>query len=433
MIWILLSTIVLLLIFFLIVRGRKLDFSEPTFLLLASMLLSILFVILNYEQWNVESELTFLTVIVIIVSIIFFIIGNFISKAIYASIPKKRLLLNTGYTKVLVNNLTCFMAVIFISFSAIYYLMQLRRSSGIGIGNFISFMTAIRPLLKENLISIGFIATQLFSISKAIAYIFTYIFMWNLIKAKIVQLKLLIIPLMYLLMSLLTSGRIYLIYYLIYAFSLYFLLSVRNRGYSVRTILKVIIRLFGGIFLVLIIFGLLANIVGRNTQHTIFEQISVYVGGPLISFAEFINYYDYHNRPAVFGEETLVGIYHLLNTLGVTTYQANRHLEFTQFGNNWGNIYTALRRYIYDYGIAVNMGIMTFIGLFYGFLHEVAVNEDKLSLKHIIYCMLLFPIPMMIIDETFMSTIISLNTVYDIFYIIIIYKVITTAYRKKVG
>ena len=55
----------------------------------------------------------------------------------------------------------------------------------------------------------------------------------------------------------------------------------------------------------------------------------------------------------VFGEETLYGVTSVLRKLNLVNLKETvRHLEFVDFGDASGNVYTCLRRYINDYGYA---------------------------------------------------------------------------------
>ena len=159
---------------------------------------------------------------------------------------------------------------------------------------------------------------------------------------------------------------------------------------------------------------------GRDSHHTLYEQISVYFGGPLISFDKFLSSYDLV-RPDTFGEETLIGIYQLLTKIGITDISLNRHLEYIQFGENWGNVYSALRRYIFDYGYVYAIIIFGLIGFIYSYYFTKVCSTKRKKISYVIFAMLCYPVIMMPIDDVLLSSLLSINTVYDLVYVFLFY------------
>ena len=420
MIWILFCGLILQLLVIIIMIRKNIDLSEPAFLFVAPFLLSTFFVILNYQRWHVE-KFSFTTVKIILLGALIWILGAILGKGLFYFIPKKRINISSANCKICIDDISYIISILIILVSAFFYLFGLVRNSGIAFSNLKSFMTVIRPMLKDNKISIGMISTQLFSICRALAYVFTFAFIWNFVKFKIKEFRYLLPVICYLIMSLLTSGRIYLIYYIIYAFTLFFLLAKTSNYYSLKDIVKVFIKIIFIIGIALVLFAALANIVGRNTQHSIFGQISVYVGGPLVSFDKFLSN-PTSTKSAHFGQETLIGVYQVLGKLGLTDVELNRHLEYVQFGENWGNVYTAFRRYIHDFGFTSAYCLTGLISFVFTFAHEIVAKKRTVRIIYIIYAMLAYPIPMMVIDDVLLSSMLSINTIYDLIYVIIIYK-----------
>ncbi len=425
MIWLMLGLLIVILLSIIICMAKNMDLSEPVFLLVAGYLLATIFVILNYERWNVE-EFGSKTVGVVIIGILSWLLGAIGCKFAYGLFSKRRTIHKKEKrtsSEIVINKKSIILTFFFTILTAVIYLTDLIRRSGIGYSGLIKFMTMIRPLLKNNEISISFISIQLFSFCRAMAYVFTFAFLWNIIKVKKKNMIYMVVPVAYLAMSLFTSGRIYLIYYLIYSVTLYFILSKSNNSYSLKNLIIYTFRTIILITIALAIFAALANIVGRNTEHTIFEQISIYVGGPLVSFDKFIKKYNYQTS-SYFGEETLTGVYQILEKIGLTKIKPNRHLEFVQFGNNWGNVYSAQRRYIADYGLNNSFFLMMIISYLYTFFHEKIVRNKKKNVSFCLYAMLAYPIPMMVIDDVLLSSVISINTIYDIIYVLIVYYIL---------
>ena len=433
MIFLLLGLTASLLIFYMLANKRGVNFCEPVFLYLAATLVSILFVIANYNNWNVDKEFSQRTVLIIFSSEVLLLFGSISARVLYASLPKHKKKIYYEAKPICISRKMLFFSIAFVISSGAFYFIDLFRKSSLPFTGFISYMTLIRPMLKNNEISIGFLSIQLFNISKILAYLFTYIYIWNLVRFKSKNKRYLLIPTIYILISLLTSGRIYFIYYVIFSYTLYFLLLKKYIHFSLVKILKIIIGILAFLILIFVLFADLANIVGRNTSHTVFVQLSVYIGGPLVSFNKFINEFSIL-QPTYFGEETLIGIYQILGKVGITKITLNRHLEFIQFGNNWGNVYTAMRRYIHDYGIGVALFIVFILGFLYEFFYDIVSKRTYLSIRCILYAMWIYPIPMMIIDDLFISNLLGINTCFDLFYLLVLYKVlIPPNYIQKIN
>ena len=422
MIWLLLGLNICLLLIYMLTNRKGINFCEPVFLLVVSTIISALFVIMNYHNWNVLEDFSLKTVTLFFGAEIFFLIGSISAKFLFASLPKRKRKLYYNYHPIIINKNIIALSFIFVIFSGIIYFFNLLQKSGLSYTGFISYMTLIRPMLKNNEISISFISLQLLNISKILAYIFSYIYIWNLITFKEKKYVYLLVPTIYIIVSLLTSGRIYFIYYAIFVYTLFFLLIKKNVRFSLRKIIKFIIYISIFLFFFFILFAVLANMVGRNTSHSIFVQLSVYIGGPLISFNKFVNSFNF-SKPDYLVEETLIGIYQVLRKIGIIDVPLTRHLPFVQFGDNWGNVYTAMRRYIHDYGIIASMIIVSCIGFIYEFFYGLISKKTYLSLHCFLYAMWIYPIPMMIIDDLFLSNLLGINTIYDLFFLLLLYRI----------
>ena len=166
MIWLLLGLNICLLLIYMLTNRKGINFCEPVFLLVVSTIISALFVIMNYHNWNVLEDFSLKTVTLFFGAEIFFLIGSISAKFLFASLPKRKRKLYY------INKNIIALSFIFVIFSGIIYFFNLLQKSGLSYTGFISYMTLIRPMLKNNEISISFISLQLLNISKILAYIF---------------------------------------------------------------------------------------------------------------------------------------------------------------------------------------------------------------------------------------------------------------------
>lgn len=175
MIWLLLGLNICLLLIYMLTNRKGINFCEPVFLLVVSTIISALFVIMNYHNWNVLEDFSLKTVTLFFGAEIFFLIGSISAKFLFASLPKRKRKLYYNYHPIIINKNIIALSFIFVIFSGIIYFFNLLQKSGLSYTGFISYMTLIRPMLKNNEISISFISLQLLNISKILAYIFSYV------------------------------------------------------------------------------------------------------------------------------------------------------------------------------------------------------------------------------------------------------------------
>lgn len=431
MIFVFLLVTIALLFLYVVFNKGTIDFCEPVFLYFSSTVLSAMLVIANFENWNVEEIFsTKATVFLILVQVVFFS-GYFLARTFYESLPKKKIFCQIRNQIIYISDTKIIVSALIIVASGAVYFFALLKNTGVTYTNYILFMEELRPILQNNEANIGIFPIQMLAFCKVIAYGFSYVFIWNLIAYNKLERKILIIPVLYLLVSLLTSGRNYFLEYVIYVYVAYFLMAKKKIHFTPGKTIKLIIKIVFVLIGVLVTFVLLANIVGRNTNHSLFTQVSVYLGGPLISFCEYFNQFKAGNN-VYFGQESLIGWYQFLDLIGVTDAKLVRHLEFIQFGDNWGNVYTSFRRYINDFGVIGCCLVVICISFFYEAIYKVVSHKPFLLFGSFLFLMFMYPVPMMVVDDLLLSRVLSINTFLEIGYsIVVFYFLVRRGYRTN--
>lgn len=141
---------------------------------------------------------------------------------------------------------------------------------------------------------------------------------------------------------------------------------------------------FGAVMLILsvVVFGLAifvfgADAVGRVTVKTPFDSLMTYLGGSIIGLDQYIAKPELATSPSnLFGSETLQGIWLFLGkTFGVSEWTYTFQLEYRFLNNvNIGNLYTAFRYYLHDFGPIGMCVVSAFQGWFFGFMYNVLRN-----------------------------------------------------------
>lgn len=420
MIYIFLFTIIVF--FFMTLILFKFDMSSPSFMLCASYVMCSMMTALNYKAWGIV--LSYNTIFIVLFGILLFVLANLAGYYIYDKLPKKSVK-RSIVKEIYVPNRVYILSIILLCLSLIVYIVKISKIASLygNYGSIISMMENARKILTSENIGVGFLAQQLFNVSHVLTYIYLYLYIYNYFVLRKKYKKYLIPILLYCILSLMTTGRIYLLYFVTAFYTLFF---IYNNNFNLNNFKKKFQIIVKAIFLVLsflVLFGLLANVVGRNTTHSVWEQISIYLGGPLVALEKFLQN-SIESRNKVWGSETFLGIYRILNQFGLSDITLTRHLEYVRFGNNWGNVYTAFRRYIHDFGIVGTFIIQIILGFSYGLFYRVIRNKFIFDKKVLIYIMFVYPIILHPIDDLFLSNVLTPITVEYVLIICLFFKFI---------
>lgn len=231
--------------------------------------------------------------------------------------------------------------------------------------------------------------------------------------------------------SLLTGGRTYIVNDLFCLVVIFHLLRIQRQGgyktYSLRYLLR-----FGLIvLLIMAAFFLTKSFVGRtgrnNTMNPV-DYISYYTGSGLIAFDKYLRYPP--SPSYIWGKETFYRLNSFLinyNLIDLSPYLM--HLEFRPVGAGFkNNVYTFLRSYHYDFGVAGMYFLhglsIVFLSVFYEY-----VKKKRGSLGILIFGQMYYAIVMSFFAERFYSNIFSLNYVKQLVILLVLYELFI---RKRI-
>ena len=246
-------------------------------------------------------------------------------------------------------------------------------------------------------------------------------------KEKALKLGACLLPvLLHLCNGFLVSDRLQMLQILVGGIVIYFLIWSYHTGkayISIKTIGILAIAACGG----LVLFYLSASLVGRINTKGLLEYITFYCGCSI----ECLNQFFKHPPAAseIFGKETFYNLNLKLYNLGLLNLDKFYpiHLEFRYYGDVMvGNIYTAYRRWIYDFGY---IGAMILQGVMAG---TMSVFYNKLKYRtfkntgfwlvlysYIVYTIVFHPIDgyfyLQGVSQTFVTTLILLALMYWFF------------------
>lgn len=400
----------------------KKDIFHPACLISLSFCFSIFCAILNIENWKIN--LSSSTVEIILIGLL-----SFVMPSIFIGIKKKK---KIDLSEIIEIKISKSFTIIFLTLQFLFlilYIFWMKNYMG-GFSKLfnLSSMTKFRFARSfDQTINYPSYISQGIKFSKALVYILTYIFINNTIlkktkKEKIrINFSVVLSILMFVIQTFITGGRSELILFLIYTITLYFYLYNFYNEKSGTKIGKNLIKLVLFVIFVLYLFSITRTLVGRTSNDGFISYISRYFGGSIQLFDKYLK--NPIKKSSIFGKETFYGINKFLGQLGLINENYTMHLEFrSSNGVELGNVYTAFRRMYQDFGI-LGIIILNFIhGTIMSCYYKKIYSSDKvkLSLGIIFYFMLLHTIILMPFSDFFYSTVLSINYLNIIFYMIVI-------------
>lgn len=415
------------------------DFFSPTAILCESYMLAIFLAILNIDKWNIQFHWKTFTIIILGI-LVFFITSFFIKKLLNY---KKReiecenleLIRIKKYASVLINLFQLFILIAYInSFESVV-------GEKITLDNFSGIMTEYRNNLAygngydKNIPSI---LNQLTKISKANMYISLYIFIHNNIVSKKKGIKdvnsklgYIMSIVLYIPLIILSSGRFELIIFILAGLIIWYILQ-NYFGDKTEIGLKKLIKIILIILICLFVFSSTRTLVGRTNTSSMVDYIASYFGGAI----QLLNLYIENpiSESEIFGQETFVAINKTLYKLGVLDREYKIYLEFrSSNGIVIGNVYTALRSYIQDFGILGMIFMQVILSGIITILYENVkkTNLNKVSILLIFYAISIHSIFLHAYSEFFFNTILSINYIVLFICIYIVKKFIVVKNGKS--
>lgn len=421
------SLLLLLLVALVINKGEVLT---PWVILCAVYTIGSFIVVLNNQNWEVS--LSALTVFVIIVGLVSFGIGALFSKQ---TILVRNSWKNQNVTKENLNNLRpiqvplliillislFFSILLFLNFHQAYQLSLLGGNPG---GYELMLKYARRAInyhgySRDGLLNYGNV------FCRATSYVLVYIFLYNSIyfKQNLRNYINLIPVIIYIGITILTTGRNELLYLVITSLIIWGLLYRKKNNFDSENNIKLVFRLILVTLMFLFCFYQLGSLTGKSQISSLFDTISRYLGSSIVALDIYLTSPRNLTNTEYFGGETLYGFYRVLKTLGFNTdgFDFNVAREFVYGSFGLTNIYTALRRYINDFGYFGMIVIQFLLGFFYTkwFMRVRRTNSTDKSI--IFYATFFYPIVESVVEERFLSNILTTTTIYLVILINVMY------------
>jgi len=243
--------------------------------------------------------------------------------------------------------LTVITATIFI-----YNVLKLAKSYG-GYDNYAEMMSNYRSNTSYGEDSLPKYVTRLYNIMLPVTYLLWYMFINNLLVDRTNRKNFVyLIPVFILLgTSLVNAERTTILNFFIYAITIFYLLFQKSKYYTKKAEHNFIFKVLVAIIIFLVGFVSIRTFVGRGDEMDPIYYITFYAGGSV----QLLNLFLQNPIKAdYFGEEVFLSFRQKLKKMGFNVEARDIvHLEFRESnGESIGNVYSAYRKYIHDFGYA---------------------------------------------------------------------------------
>ncbi len=412
------------------------EILAPAVVLCAVYVFSIICAIYNINYWGMNLHLN--TFLVISLGILCFIFFSYICKLFFKK-TKNAEKISIKNKEIKIQNFKIIAVTIFMILFAIIYAYSVRKlAQSYGYTeDYTELMAEYRENTSYGEDSLPGWINQFNKIMKAVAYLFTYVFVNNVIVSKKLfkNIKYALPFIIYMGASLFGAQRSELLSFVIILLTISYLLMAR---YNIRinTVNKKYVKRGAVIVIIfLVTFSSVRGLVGRQNESDTLDYITSYGGGSIELLDLYLQEPIYAEK---FGEETFYALTNTLSKFGITEKNDTiPHLEFrySSTGILIGNVYTAFRKYIHDFGywgvFIFQMILAMFYTIFYYKTTGNNKNKSAYDLKIQYYSIMIVPLFMHSIQEQIFSSYFTLNTLVLMFlvwiwYVILIkYKFIT--------
>lgn len=385
--------------------------------------------------WNLPMH--FNTAIIIICMVSLFIGGGFIAtNSIYKLIAKKQNTNKTIYTIDKAINITfkyLLLIILLLLFSLYYNYKEfiVLASQVTDSHNFSEMLFPVTNGVAQGIIKFSKLFSYRLLFAKSISYTSVIFFWYNFAEKKYFNcLKWSILTVLYFPFILLTAGRQLFLYFIL--FSLISLIMILRKRSIIQKGLKeiyIVLVAFLGFLLFFLGTGLLNGKINANLG--LFRVLVHYAGVNISGFDVYINEMIIPDTPYI-GLHTLSPITFFLNHFGLNYPDGIGYIPlFTVFGSVSTNVYTALFRYIIDFGF-IGCGIIMFLlGFGYTFFYEYIAIKNYKSWMVMLYAFISYPIFLLGREERFLNEIFTTRTGYTFLMMMLFYKFVNAVNQER--
>lgn len=405
-----------LLLFFSYLYERSLLLS-PVFIVITVFFGSIFICASNYSIWG---DISVECLVVITSGILAFMIGNVLSNKVVFSL---KFLLRNDLPKCHISSSKTLFIIVFMLIITAYDYYDVLMVYGGPSDSILEVIAGARQNLYSDNSAMDhnvFVQHGLY-ICRMIAYIYTYVILFEtILKNKKVKVLNIFPILIYLAQVFISTGRTEFIYIIYAAIVMSYCITMSKDSWGIKHNYKYSKQIIGGTTCFIILFLAISNLRSTGEFHA-FRTLSIYGGSSIKALSDYLATHGLWSDSHFFGEETMSLYYSILKAFDFTNNSSTPVLELTYIGDQITNIYTALRRYIHDYGFFGMLLIMFVLGYIYSVAFKKIKTNNIQGLGLITYSFLSYPLIEMSIEERFLSNLITARTIFCLFYLYLLF------------
>lgn len=419
------------------------DIMSPSVVMCAMFIISTMFAIMNIENWKIIYSAD--AVLILVSGMSAFIVAEaFLHALIKRHTAYMTKINRVQPTPIIISKEILLFAVILDVIVLSWFFVEICRIvaaygyvvSGTDIfGKYRTIITSLTQRTDSKVALTGTILNQLIKLVRAMGYISLYVFLNNWFAGRNKKSECILHGLVItasILSYVMEGSRGNILQILSAALIEWYIIWHRKAGWNKVLTKKVV---FVGLLCVLIgmpVFYGSVSWMGRSTNKNMLRYIGFYVGGSIQLFDLYLK--SDVTKPKVFGEETLVGVLRLLNSLGLELDIRNINLDMIRLDAlSQGNVYTFFRRPLHDFGFVGMLIFTVFVSWLFAWIYY-----GKIKWKHtrhtpywiMLYGYLFYWIVLMSIDQ-YSQTIISLTTALQVILMFLWYDFATRYKLKK--
>lgn len=404
-----------LILFFLLVMLLayfKLEILQPAVLMVGTMFMSVFLAFLNVEKW--ELQFGIFGFVAILVAMFSFSFGAIWSRSFcFDGITRE---LNFDINRNFKINYFIFFILMILMVVMAWFSLSEMEKLALRLGNqegYNGIIKTIRPAIERHQVELSRWMNYRHILAQVITYIYLYVFVRTaMLQSFCCKAIVFLLPLvLYMPFIVLTTGRMALICLVIYIIAIIGILyEQKYKGLLKSRFILTGGALLGGVGFItaFFLFGMFSGKI-ISADRTPFVILSHYAGCSIPALDYLLNQVPIES--ANVGETTLVGIYRILNRVGMNLPEVQIFLPFVYFSGIDTNVYTAEGRYIKDFGYTGMMGIMFFEGVIYTYLYESAKRKNSFIL-HIFYGSICYPLFLSSIDDRLFTDLVGTAILY---------------------
>jgi len=424
--WLIFTLVVVFIINYFATDG---DFWAPQNVFTLGFLVATVFCTYLIDYFGVS--LTWTTFLVIVLGVAAFSLGSglaFFVNRKSSDVADYRLLCREYRP----NGLITFSCIIFSAVTTILFIRNVIAVSG-SFSTLSNVTYAYRTKGYDGTQLQPFYVNQMVKVFKAIAYVYLFFFINNVVYTKKFRKNVLfLVPVILLIvMSIFGASRTELITLFVVAFTLLFLTYGRIHGFQDGASRKLIKWLVACVVAFLLVFSGMRYAVGRLNETDPMTYISTYTGGSIELLDLYVRDEGVDSVASSFGEESF---YALENDLGIAGGSAHEEFRYSATGILAGNVYTCFKKYLHDFGLPGMLIIEYLTGLVFSWWYLATKRrlvQYPSDVRLLYFAYFYVPIVKSFVQEETLSMYFCLNSLIVAVLFYLVYWFTTTAIESE--